>query len=158
MLMFLLALFVYIIITGYLPVRKAVTLETIPKDKGQYYICRQKVTSAPNWVIVEDSTGFYKEEDYQYVFIEGVDPDDVLDRSIRQDSSSNRYVIYGEIVSEKEYWEGEGDMYPVITSTGFDILAPIERGNSIRPFDPKEYLTLLDFKLTELPKLIFKLK
>ena len=142
-----------LIMFDYFPYKSAVRLNNIPKNKGPYFICEQILTTGPPWAIIGDENGLYKDGRFEPVFIEGADPESILDICIKYDSSSYKYIIYGEIISEKEF--GDGEMYPVITSADFDILAPIERGRSLRRYAPEDYLTLLDFKPTEWFRLIF---
>jgi hypothetical protein len=126
----------------FLPVKFSVKLDDLAKEKGEYYICEQQSVTGPNWRAIGNSSGIFAETDYISIIIEGVDPQNILNESLQIDSP-NRYVIYGEILSEGDFY---GEIFPVITSSGFNLIYPIERGSSFRFFAPQGYLTLLDYK------------
>jgi len=126
----------------FMPVKFAVEFDDLTKDKGEYYICEQQSVTGPNWRIIGNNGASFDEINYVSVIIEGVDPQKILNESIQIDSP-NRYIVYGVIESEVDFY---GERFPVITSSGFDLIYPIERGASLRVFVPQSYLTLLDYK------------
>jgi hypothetical protein len=135
-------LFAILIVLFFLPIKFAINLDDFTKDKGEYYICEQQSVTGPNWRIIGNNSGSFDESDYVSVIIEGVDPQNILNESLQIDSP-NRYVVYGAIESEGDF---HGETFPVITSSSFDMVYPIERGASLRFFVPNNYLTLLDYK------------
>lgn len=118
------------------PIRFAVHPLNMPS--GKYYICEEQATTGPNWRIIGDENGMY-ESCKDVFFIEG-DPHDALDKSVYL-WASNYFIVYGEIAGEGDFG---GAAYPYIKSTGFDMVYPIERGDSIRILPPRGYLTLSD--------------
>lgn len=137
----IIALLFLLAVLLFLPVKFAVRIESLPDNKGHFFILEQQAVTGPNWKIVGDSNGTFSENSNVSVLITGIDPQEKLNNSLQVDSP-NRYIVYGEITTEDSFY---GEVYPVITSSGFDVIFPIERGNSLRFFVPKSYLTLLDY-------------
>ena len=119
----------------------AIKHDEIDNEKS-YFICHQQSTTGPNWIAVGDNHGLFENGMRVEIIIEGFDPQFVLNNSLQIDSPNNVYIIYGEITSEGNFY---GKTYPVVTSNGYDIIYPIERGSSLRFFAPSKYLTFLDY-------------
>lgn len=132
---------VMLLLLLFIPVKFAVKIENIPVNNGDFFILEQQSVTAPNWRVIGNHDGTFPADQYFSVLIEGIDPQIRLNNSLQIDSL-NKYIVYGEIVSESEFL---GETYPLIYSTGFDILYPIERGNSLRSFVSRNYLTILDY-------------
>lgn len=129
----LLVFLVYLIF----PVKYAIKQENLNNSDEQYYLVKYTFTTASNWMILGDNTGYYQTP--EYVVLEGDVPDIVKNYDIA--TGDNVYVCYGEYIGEKE--TAAQETLSAYKLTGWDILYPVKR-NSVFQFWPKSYISRMD--------------
>lgn len=161
---------IFLIIVIYLileriPVKKSISEEEINNRvcEDKTYICRYVATTGPPWEI-------YKNPDDmpQLVCLEGNVPFDALNHGEFFFFANNKFLIQGEVVGKrlvdvegniKDYYgndmdkcladmqllDGRCECYDIINVLQWDIIGPIVRGESLRFFAPKKYLSIWDF-------------
>ena len=158
-------LFIVIIcfeIIGIIPVKRAVKIEENGEDKEDEFICEFIAMTGPSWRI--RSIASYEWEE---VYLEDNNPIKELNKNNFFFFSNNTFWIQGECIGERmitangemlEYYyddktNGEewktrkGSIYKIIKVIKWEIVEPINRGDSIRVFAPKNYLNVYDFIL-----------
>lgn len=149
-----------------IPVKRSISEEEINNRvcEDNTYICRYAATTGPSWEI-------YKNPDDmpQSVCLEGNVPFDALNHGEFFFFANNKFLIQGEVVGKrlvdvegniKDYYgndmdkcladmqslDGRCECYDIINVLQWDIIGPIVRGESLRFFAPKKYLSIWDFK------------
>jgi len=139
MLIFITIVFLLVAFLTLWPVKKAVRIEDL--QDSYYHIVAPTAVTGYNWRLAGSHEGMISENERSLcVVIWWKDPNTILSKTLRMDSP-NLYVIYGDSSKcTNEY----GEEFLLLCSRDFDIVAPIERGNSLR-FFPKNYLVPLDY-------------
>lgn len=161
---FFLVIIVYLILER-IPVKRSISEEEVNNRicEDKTYICRHAATTGPPWEI-------YKQPDDmpQLACLEGNVPFDALNHGEFFFFANNKFLIQGEVVGKrlvdvegniKDYYgddmdkcftdmqllDGRCECYDIINVSQWDIIEPITRGDSLRFFAPKEYLSVWDF-------------
>ena len=138
---FIVIIVIVVLVSGcflYYPQKIAIKERDLEKVKKEYIICKPCLVTGFDWQITECRTGYEG-----YVFVEGALSD--IHSIIKPDvTSSNRFVLYGEFVGERDFYN-EGK-FPVFRADGWDVLSPVERGTVLpKLLNPTYGLTWLDF-------------
>ena len=124
-----------------IPNKRAIVIDDINSFHG--IICRRAHSTGPPWELIRDKRSICNET--KFVVLEGKTPEELIDTFFID--ANNRFVIKGEIVGEKEHEYGEpGRKYEVIYSDAWEIIYPVDRGNSLRVFASKKHLSIFDFR------------
>lgn len=167
---YILLIIIFLVIIAYLilekiPVKRSISEEEVNNRicEDKTYICRHAATTGPPWEI-------YKQPDDmpQLACLEGNVPFDALNHGEFFFFANNKFLIQGEVVGKrlvdvegniKDYYgddiykcfadmqllDGKCECYDIINVLQWDIIEPITRGDSLRFFAPKEYLSVWDF-------------
>ena len=136
-----LCLGVIFILLEQIPIKRAVVIDDISSFQG--IICRRAHCTGPPWELIRDRRGIYNKT--KLVILEGKTPEELVDTFFVD--ANNHFILKGEIVEKKEHKYGEPSRkYEVICLEDWDIVYPIDRGNSLRIFASKKYLSIFDFR------------
>lgn len=154
---------IYIILES-IPVKRCISAEeadTMLNANNNVYICEFAATTGPSW-----SVGTKEETISELVCLEGNVPIDDINKAAFFWFSRNKFLIQGEAVGKRivssegeikdcydveecnrivQNMEQKYECYDIINVTKWDIIGPIERGDSFRFFAPKNALSLFDF-------------
>lgn len=151
-----------------IPIKRSISIEDANENLSNesMFVCEYVATTGPSWKV-------YKKEETKarLVCLEGKAPFNYLNMQTFFFFSANKFLIQGEVIG-KQLVDSEGDIknyygdnmkecletmdsmdskgekyecYDIIDVTEWDIIAPIDRGDSFRLLAPKNYLSLLDF-------------
>lgn len=124
-----------------IPIKRAVVIDDI--NNFPAIVCRRAHSTGPPWALMRDKKGIYSR--IELVILEGKTPEELIDTFFID--TINYFIIKGEITGEKEHEYGEpGEKYDVIYSEDWDIIYPVDRGNSLRLFASKRHLSIFDFR------------
>lgn len=136
-----------LIVSMFFPIKFSVKFSELKKSESSIYLCKYVDYTEASWELIGNKDGLFKADAIQNVIVDGLEPPKSLsDVILNNTKKENIYIIYGEVIGEKKY-----DDYPeskpqkVIKCKKWSLLYPIMRGDSIRPFAPKSYLTIYDF-------------
>ena len=160
----LLVIIVYLILER-IPVKRSISEEELNNRicEDKTYICEFTATTGPSRKIRKHS-----DDMPQLVCLEGNVPFDALNHGEFFFFANNKFLIQGEVVGKrlvdvegsiKDYYgddmdkcitdmqllDGRCECYDIINVSQWDIIEPITRGDSLRFFAPKEYLSVWDF-------------
>ncbi len=147
-----------------LPVKRCISIEEAYEKlntDNTTYICEYEATTGPDWRIhTKDETTS------KLVWLEGNVPNNDINKATFFWFSENRFLIQGEVIgirvmSDEEdiedYYDVEErneivqaieapyECFDIINVTEWDIIEPIDRGDSFRFLAPKDALNLFDF-------------
>ena len=155
--------FIVLFIVGKIPVKRAISVEKDDEEKENTFICEYIEITGPDWEAYN-----LKTKEYEFVFFEGNTPNKKLNKNTFFHFSHNKFLVKGEIIGKKiisesgditayYYKENESieeiakkyqesyEIFDIIKVSEWDIVSPIDRGESLRIFAPKEYLNIYDF-------------
>lgn len=143
-----------------IPVKRSITMEEANEklNSGNTYMCQHEETTGPPWSIYVQEG-----EIPQLAWLEGNIPVDQKPYLFAQ----NTFVIQGKIIG-KRLVSGDGDIqnyydkdmeicyklmqsgeihecYDIIDVEEWDIVSPIDRGDSWRVWAPRDYMNIFDF-------------
>ncbi len=147
-----------------IPVKRSITMEEANEKlkSGNTYICQHEATTGSSWsVYVQEG------EIPRLVCLEGNVPIDHIDRNNFFFFAHNIFLIQGNIIGKQlvdgegniQYFYGEDieicnklmqseelyDSYDIIDVEKWDIVSPIDRGESWRFWASRDYLDIFDF-------------
>lgn len=157
-------IFIFVIFER-IPVKRSISMEDADEklSNRNIYVCEYEATTGPSWKVYEK-----EETKARLVCLEGKIPFNYLNMQTFFFFSTNKFLIQGDVIG-KQLIDGEGNIknyygdnmktcyeimesteekyecYDIIDVTKWDIIAPIDRGDSFRLFAPKNYLSILDF-------------
>ena len=122
-----------------LPVKRCISLEEAYEkmNTNNTYICEFEATTGPDWRIYTEN-----ETTSALVWLEGNVPNDDINKASFFWFGRNKFLIQGEVTGIREMG---GECYDIINVTEWDIIEPIDRGDSFRFLEPKDALNLFDF-------------
>lgn len=148
-----------------IPVKRSISEEEVNNRicEDNTYICSHTATTGPPWEICK-----HPDDMPQLACLEGNVPFDALNHGEFFFFGQNKFLIQGEVVGKrlvdaegniKDYYgadmdkcytdmqllDGRCECYDIINVLQWDIIEPIARGDSLRFFAPKEYLSVWDF-------------
>lgn len=127
-----------------LPLNENYTSELLPEKN--ILICTTTATTGPSWVIIGDNTGLFdRSSKSELIILEGNTPEKYLSNTFFINALNN-YILIGEFIGEKEYFGQPVEKFRVFKVDEWDIVYPIDRGDSLRVLQPKKAFTLFDFK------------
>lgn len=158
-------LFLFFVILERIPVKRSVGEEELQSrlKEENTYVCKFTATTGPSWEIYEWNSDSIP----QLVCLEGNVPFDSLNQDLFffaqnefliqggvigkriVDMEGNIHDYYGDdknnILTDMQLSDGRYECYDIIHVQRWDIIEPIDRGDSLRFLAPKKYLSVLDF-------------
>lgn len=151
------------IILERIPVKRCISIEEAYEklNTNNTYICEFEATTGPDWRIYTKN-----EKISRLVCLEGNVPNNYINKATFFWFARNRFLIQGEVIGIRivsargdieDYYdvvernkivqaiEAPYECYDIIDVTEWDIIGPIERGDSFRFLAPKDALNLFDF-------------
>lgn len=165
----------YIVLERF-PVKRCISIEDAYEKlhADNTYICEFEAVTGANWRIYTEN-----ETTSELVCLEGNVPINDINKASFFWFGKNKFLIQGEVIGIRIV-SGEGDIkdyydveesnkiaeniedrceyYDIINVTKWDIIEPIERGDSFRFLAPKNALNLFDFDWREMLKSVYIMK